>query len=122
MFLNCRMLLPKRIYKAIRIIQYFAANPKAAPIQLLLPTLYSYFSKIYSIAAIENKSEQALFGVFRNSFAVKTAQQAFNNYGYSGVEKILLLLHQYNLRSIGINDTGTDDADLMKEMVVKIIM
>ena len=112
----------KNLSKAIRIIQYFAANPKAAPIQLLLPTLYSYFSKIYSIAAIENKSEQALFGVFRNSFAVKTAQQAFNNYGYSGVEKILLLLHQYNLRSIGINDTGTDDADLMKEMVVKIIM
>jgi DNA polymerase-3 subunit delta len=112
----------KNLSKAIRIIQYFAANPKAAPIQLLLPTLYSYFSKIYSIAAIENKSEQALFGIFRNSFAVKTAQQAFNNYGYSGVEKILLLLHQYNLRSIGINDTGTEDADLMKELVVKIIM
>ncbi len=32
--------------KAIRIIQYFEANPKAVPIQLILPSLYSYFSKI----------------------------------------------------------------------------
>lgn len=111
----------KNLAKAIRIIQYFAANPKAAPIQLLLPTLYSYFSKIYSIYGMENKSEQALFGIFRNSFAVKAAQQAMSNYGYSGVEKVLLLLHQYNLKSIGINAVATDDSDLMKEMVVKIM-
>ncbi|QEC68136.1 DNA polymerase III subunit delta [Panacibacter ginsenosidivorans] len=111
----------KNLAKAIRIIQYFAANPKAAPIQLLLPTLYSYFSKIYSIYGMENKNEQALFGIFRNNFAVKAAQLSMNNYGYDGVEKILLLLHQYNLKSIGINDSGTEDADLMKEMVVKIM-
>jgi DNA polymerase-3 subunit delta len=111
----------KNLAKAIRIIQYFAANPKAAPIQLLLPTLYSYFSKIYSIYGMENKNEQTLFGMFRNSFAVKAAQQAMNNFGYDGVEKILLLLHQYNLKSIGINDGGTEDSDLMKEMVVKMM-
>src|SRR5690606_32287227 len=35
--------------KAIRIIQYFAANPKIAPIQLVLPSLYSFFSKTYMI-------------------------------------------------------------------------
>lgn len=111
----------KNLAKAIRIIQYFSANPKAGPIQLLLPTLYSYFSKIYSVYGMDNKSEQALFGVFRNNYAVKAAQQAMNNFGYDGVEKILLLLHQYNLKSIGINDSGTEDSDLMKEMVVKMM-
>jgi len=111
----------KNLAKAIRIIQYFAANPKAAPIQLLLPTLYSYFSKIYSVYGMENKSEQALFAIFRNNFAVKAAQQAMNNFGYDGVEKILLLLHQYNLKNIGINDGGTEDSNLMKEMVVKMM-
>lgn len=111
----------KNLAKAIRIIQYFAANPKAGPIQLLLPTLYSYFSKIYTIYGMDNKSEQALFGIFRNNYAVKAAQQAMSNFGYEGVEKILLLLHQYNLKSIGINDGGTEDSDLMKEMVVKMM-
>ena len=111
----------KDLPKAIRIIQYFGANPKAAPIQLILPTLYSYFSKVYSTFSLENRSEQALYGVFKNSFAAKTAMQAINNYGYSGVEKIMLLLHHYNLRSVGVNDTGTDDAELLKEMVVKMM-
>jgi DNA polymerase III subunit delta len=33
--------------KAIRIVQYFEANPKAGPIQLLLPVLHSFFSKVF---------------------------------------------------------------------------
>jgi len=111
----------KNLPKAIRIIQYFKSNPKAAPIQLILPTLYGYFSKIYSVFGMESKGESAFISIFRNPFAAKTAQHAMNSYGYTGIEKILLLLHHYNLRSIGIGDSGTEDADLMKEMVVKMI-
>ena len=59
---------------------------------------------------------------YRNPFVVKQALQTSKEYGEEGLEKILLLLHQYNLRSIGINDSGTEDADLLKEMVVKIIV
>lgn len=115
--------LAKRdLAKAIRIIQYFKANPKAAPIQLILPILYTYFSKVYSTLAMESRSEQSLLPLFYyNSMAAKQALIAGNEYGQQGLEKILLLLHQYNLRSIGINDIGTEDADLLKEMVVKII-
>lgn len=112
----------KNLPKAIRIIQYFKSNPKAAPIQLILPTLYGYFSKIYSILGMDNRSENTFISVFRNPFAAKAAMQALNVYGENGIEKILLLLHNYNLRSIGINDAGTEDADLMKEMVVKMMV
>lgn len=112
----------KNLPKAIRIIQYFKSNPKAAPIQLILPTLYGYFSKIYSILGMDNRSENTFISVFRNPFAAKAAMHALNVYGENGIEKILLLLHTYNLRSIGINDAGTEDADLMKEMVVKMMV
>lgn len=112
----------KDLAKAIRIIQYFNANPKAAPIQLILPAVYSYFSKIYSIFGLDDKSENAVKGLFSNNFyAAKEGLGAAKLYGIQGIEKILLLLHEYNLRSIGINDTGTRDADLMKEMVVKMV-
>ena len=40
---------------------------------------------------------------------------------YQGVERILLLLHEYNLRSVGVHDAGTGDAGLMKEMLVKMM-
>jgi DNA polymerase-3 subunit delta len=112
----------KNLSKAIRIIQYFKANPKAAPIQLLLPTLYVYFSKVYSIISMPNKSEQALMPFFYGNFsAAKQALRASHEYGQDGLEKILLLLHHYNLRSIGINDPGTEHVELLKEMVIKII-
>jgi DNA polymerase-3 subunit delta len=115
-------LAKKDLAKAIRIIQYFESNPKAAPIQQLLPTLYGYFSKLYTVAAMSDRNERAVQTIFYNNpFAARVALQAVNNYGFTGIEKGLLLLHQYNLRSIGINDGGTEDGDLMKELVIKMI-
>jgi len=112
----------KDLAKAIRIIQYFNANPRAAPIQLVLPAIYSHFSKVYAIFGINDKSENGVKGIFSNNFyAAKDGLAAAKTYGIQGIEKILLLLHEYNLRSIGINDSGTNDSDLLKEMVVKMV-
>lgn len=115
-------LAKKNLPKAIRIIRYFESNPKAAPIQLILPSLYGFFSKVYMIFGAgtnDEKSIAAAVGV--NPFFVKDYLAAAKNYGEKGVEKTLLLLHQYNLRSIGVHDAGTEDAGLMKEMVVKMM-
>ncbi len=112
----------KDLAKAIRIIQYYEANPKAAPIQLVLPSLYGFFSKLYVYFGMADKSENALRPLFyNNSFAVKEAIAAAKLYSYSGVEQALLLLHEYNLKSVGVNDTATSDASLLKELVVKMM-
>jgi hypothetical protein len=34
---------------------------------------------------------------------------------------ILILIQEYNLRVLGINDADNTDADLLKELVVKIM-
>jgi DNA polymerase III subunit delta len=112
----------KDLPKAMRIIQYFEANPKAAPIQLVLPTLYNLFSKTYMIFGQSSKDDKTIaanIGV--NAWFVKDYLLVARNYGYNGVEKALLLLHHYNLRSVGVNDTGSSDASLLKEMVVKMV-
>lgn len=112
----------KDLPKAMRIIQYFEANPKAAPIQLVLPTLYNLFSKTYMIFGQSSKDDKTIaanIGV--NAWFVKDYLLVARNYGYNGVEKALLLLHHYNLRSIGVNDTGSSDASLLKEMVAKMV-
>jgi DNA polymerase III subunit delta len=112
----------KDLYKAIRIIQYFEANPKAAPIQLILPSLYNFFSKvqmIYSVPTRDDRSVATAIGV--NSFFVKDYLQTATRFSSQEIEKVILLLHQYNLRGIGVNDAGTSDAMLLKEMVVKMI-
>ncbi len=108
--------------RAMQIIQYFEANPKAAPIQLVLPTLYNLFQKSFMYFGVSSKDEKtvaAALGV--TPYFVKDYINAAKTYGYEGTESALLLLHHYNLRSIGIHDAGTSDASLLKEMVVKIV-
>ncbi len=112
----------KDLPKAVRIIQYFKANPKAAPIQMILPALYNFFSKVYMIFGAGSTDEKSLAGSLGiNPYFIKDYILASRNYQYQGVEKILLLLHEYNLRSVGVNDAGTDDAGLLKELVVKMM-
>jgi len=115
-------LVKKDLSKAIRIIQYFEANPKAAPIQLILPSLYNFFSKAYMIfgqLGNDEKSIAASIGV--NPYFMKDYMTAARNYNYEGVEAALLLLHDYNLKSIGVNSAAQEDASLLKEMVVKMM-
>ena len=112
----------KDLYKAIRIIQYFAANPKAAPLQLIFPSLYNFFSKVlmvYAVPARDEKSVATAIGV--HSFFVKDYIHTAHKYSHHEIENILLLLYEYNLRNIGIHDAGTDDSELLKEMVVKMM-
>ena len=112
----------KDLGKAIRIIQYFEGNPKLAPIQMILPALYGFFSRLYTIYGMADKSEAAIRSLFfNNPFATKQAMETAKLYGYAGIEKALLLLHVYNLRSIGIDDAGTTDASLLKELTVKLM-
>ncbi|MGV3768176.1 MAG: DNA polymerase III subunit delta [Chitinophagaceae bacterium] len=113
----------KDMAKAMTIIQYFGNNPKAAPIQMVLPAIYNFFSKVYMIFGVSSGDERAIataIGV--NPFFMKDYMAAARAYQSQGVEKVLLLLHRYNLRSIGIDDAGTEDASLLKEMVVKMMM
>ncbi len=112
----------KQLDKAMRIVQYFEQNPKAAPIQLVLPSLYGFFSKVYMLFSVngDDKTIAAATGI--HFFVLKEYKQAANVYGYKGVESALMLLHQYNLKSIGINSTSTSDASLLKELLCKMMM
>ncbi len=117
-------LMARNLSKAIQIIQYFESNPKSAPIQLLLPTLYGFFSKVYLLFGMQTNDEGEIaktLGV--NPFFVKDYREAARNYRQLGVEQALLLLHEYNLKSIGIgsNSSAVSDASLMKEMIVKMV-
>ena len=115
-------LATKNLSKAIQIIQYFEANPKAAPIQLILPSLYTFFSKAFMIYGLNTRDEKTIaasLGI--NPFFIKDYLRTITLYSYADIEKLLLLLSDYNLKSIGINNPGATDASLLKEMLVKMI-
>ena len=108
---------------ALNIINYFSSNPKAAPIQLVLPTLFSFLSKLYIASSIGSRDEYSLSAALGvKGFFVKQYIQAMQRYNYTDIEKVLILLQHYNLMSIGIGRVNLDDASMLKEMVAKIVM
>jgi DNA polymerase-3 subunit delta len=115
----------RNLARCLQIIQYLEANPKALPIQVLLPSLYTFFSKVYLIfgAATNNEYELSqMLGYKGPNPYVRDIIQCARNYRQRGVENAIMLLHEYNLKSIGLYaNAGTADASLLKEMIVKII-
>lgn len=113
----------KDLMKAIRILNYFQSNPKAVPIQQALPALYAFISKTYAAFGMSDKSDNALKPLFYyNVTSLQQGKLMMKNYGYPGVERMLLLLHHYNLKSVGVGDNGTPGPLLMKEMVSKMMI
>ena len=112
----------KDLVKCIRIIQDFESNPKAGPIQLILPSVYNFFSKLYALKGLsptDEKSAAAAIGV--NPYFMKDYTGAARRFDMAAIEQILLTLHQYNLRSVGIGSGAAGDNGLLKELVVKIM-
>lgn len=113
----------KKLDTALKIINYFEANPKAGPIHMVLPAIYAFFSKVYAVYGMSNQTEAALKQHFYfNPVALKQGTSAMKNYGLRGTEKIILLMHHYNLKSIGIENSNAESASLLKELVAKIIL
>ena len=112
----------KDLGKAITIIQYIESNPKVIPIQMLLPSLYNHFSKLLIIYQMPNRNEESVKHLFyNNSFVAKEALQAAKNYNYKSIEQAIMILHEYNLKTVGINTANNSPGQLLKEMAVKII-
>jgi DNA polymerase III subunit delta len=112
----------QQLPKVLRIIQYFENNPKAVPIQLVLPTLYGFFAKLQMVHTLSNKTSRSIQEALRvNGFAARDLEKGAKNYNLSSVEKSLLLLAEYNLKTVGMNQVAQSDADILKELVVKIM-
>lgn len=107
--------------KAVRILNYAHANPKAFLIQLTLPALYSNVNKVYAAFGQTDQSDAGLRPLFYHPEALKQARAMMSNYGMQGVEKMILLLHEYNLKGVGIDDGNASHAELLKEVVVRIM-
>lgn len=116
-------LVNKDLAKALNIINYFGSNPKVAPIQLILPTLYAFYSKLYMAAASSVRDEYGVGNIIGlKGFAARAYVQALQHYSLADVETALMLLHHYNLKSIGMGKANVSDAELLQEMVAKIIL
>ncbi len=113
--------------KAARILQYFRANPKAAPLPMVTGSLYNYFSKVFLLKELHAKRESRQVIMkelgLRFDFFLADYERTARNYGVQELYTIFALLREYDLKSkgVGSNLAGKEEGELLKEMVWKMM-
>lgn len=108
--------------KALKIADYFGANPSNNPLVLTIFSLFSYFSKLLQVHAAKTTNERelaSLLGV--NPFFVKDYLQASRYYSVAKVVAVLAYLQEADLKSKGIGYATTKEGEILTELIVKIV-
>jgi DNA polymerase-3 subunit delta len=112
----------KDILKANKIIDYFAKNPKEHPFEMNIAVLYTYFSKLLFYQTLPSKNASDVMSQMRVNFnQIKELEQAGKNYSLDKLVRIISYLHDYDMRSKGIDGVQMDKGELMREMLFKIL-
>lgn len=112
----------KNVLKANLIVDYFGKNPKEHPFELSLAMLYSYFARLLFYQTLPDKSPKNVMSVMRLAFPqYNDVEVAGKNYPIAKLVKIIGYLHEYDMRSKGIDGIQADKAELLREMLFKIL-
>lgn len=113
----------KDILKANRIAQYFEKNPKSNPIQMTLPVIFNYFSNLLICYYTKDRSETGLMTALglRGAFQVRDYLTGMRNYSAMKVFNLISDIRTTDAKSKGVENTSVSDADLLKELLYKIL-
>lgn len=116
-------LTSKNILKANQIVNYFGANPQQHPIQMTIAVLFGFYSKLFAIHFMPDKSEQAVMSkIGGGSYFVRKLITASKKYSPTKLYEVIGVLREYDLKSKGMGISPlSDPADLQKEMIYKIL-
>ncbi|MFL0063651.1 DNA polymerase III subunit delta [Tenacibaculum maritimum] len=112
----------KEVLKANRIINYFAQNPKNNPLVMTISLLNSFFTQLLMYHGLKDKSKASVaknLGV--NPYFVGDYVTAANNYPMRKVSQIIALLREADVKSKGVGANGMPQADILKELLFRIL-
>ena len=112
----------KDILKATKIINYFSQNPKDNPFVLTVTLLHSFFSQLLQYHGLNDHSPKNVASALRiNPYFVDEFHTAARNYPMKKVSNVVASLREMDLKGKGVGANGISQADLLKELLVKII-
>ncbi|ALM06983.1 DNA polymerase III subunit delta [Sediminicola sp. YIK13] len=110
------------ILKATRIIHYFAQNPKDNPFVVTVTLLHNFFSQLLQYHGMSDHSSKNIASTLGiNPYFVKEYQTAARNYPMKKVSQVISYLREMDLKGKGVGGASLSQADLLKELLVKII-
>lgn len=112
----------RNILKATKIVNYFAQNPKDNPFVLTITLLHSFFAQLLQYHGLNDHSPKNVASVLKiNPYFVGEYQTAARNFPMKRVSQIIGSLRELDLKGKGVNASNMDQADLLKELLYKIL-
>jgi DNA polymerase-3 subunit delta len=109
------------VEKSFKIINYFEKNPKAAHITMLIPNIYNLFERLMKAHFMNVRDANQLQSALKvNFYVAKEMMQAMQIYKPKKIAANITLLHEYDLKSKGMNRGSASDADLLRELVYQL--
>ncbi len=116
-------LCERDILKANKIIDYFSHNPREHPLVMVLPVLYSFFSKILIYQSLKNKNDRraviAALGV--NPFFLNRYINGAKFFPLKKLPSIFSYLREADEKAKGIGMPTKNDGGILKELIFKIM-
>ncbi len=109
------------VLKANKIINYFDQNPKAAHISMLISSLFGFFERLMRahFLGIKN-SNDAQSKLRMHYYAAQDLVAAMRIYNPKKIAANIALLHEYDLKSKGVQRGPGTDADLLRELIFQL--
>lgn len=115
-------LIDKNVLKANRIVRYFAENKKANPLVVVLSQLFKFFSDLMIYHYLADKSPSLVAVELKlNPYFVKDYQKAAHTFNPWKTMNIISFIRETDARYKGIDNPSTEESDLMKELIYKIL-
>jgi DNA polymerase-3 subunit delta len=112
----------KNVYRSNLIAYNLSSNPRENPLVMIVPILFSYFSKLLIYHQLKDNSRDGVAkGLKVNPFFVQDYVRAGANYPMGKLVKVISLLREYDLKAKGVDSANVGEADLLKEMIYRIL-
>ncbi len=112
----------KDVVKATKIITYFSQNPKDNPFVVTIALLHTFFSQLLQYHGLQDHSPRNVASALRiNPYFVDEVQVAARNYPMKKASRVISYLREMDLKGKGVESVNLSQADLLKELLVKII-
>jgi len=112
----------KNIEKCNRIVNHFSHNQKDNHISVTIATLFSFFRKLLTYHFLKDRSRNNVASVLKiNPFFVKEYEMAARNYPPKKTVLSISLLREFDMKSKGFGNTTTENGELLRELVFKIL-
>ncbi|MEJ6505136.1 MAG: DNA polymerase III subunit delta [Crocinitomicaceae bacterium] len=110
------------IHKAYKIIHYFEMNPKAVHLTQVTSSLFTFFSNVLKIHFLKFTAREAIAKELRvHPFVAGELGKARAKFSPKKIAHNMEILQEYDLKSKGYGNTTSSQADLMKELVFKLL-